>query len=215
MDEADAQWLGTPGSPHPGTQRTAAASLPGHIDLDAIEADTAHDDGTLGPEAAQWAQSLLEVARFELARADDKANTLFRFYGVVGALSIGLLAGNSASPTHLDAFAQVVFWTGCAAFLASGVYLGMTLYPRDIRGTPAKRLLYFGHVIAYPSVPALAAALRAVEEDSEHRLVEQLLSVSRLVHAKYASTRKALVALGVGTALCLAAVVINVIVTRA
>ena len=74
----------------------------GHIDLDAVEADTAHDDGTLGPEAAQWAQSLLEGARFELARADDKANTLFRFYGVVGALSIGLLAGNSASPTHMD-----------------------------------------------------------------------------------------------------------------
>ena len=64
-------------------------------------------------------------------------------------------------------------------------------------------------------VPELAAALRSVEEDAEHRLVEQLLSVSRLVHAKYAMTRKALLALGAGTALCLAGVLVNVIVTHA
>ena len=90
----------------------------------------------------------------------------------------------------------------------------MTLYPRNIRGTPAKRLLYFGHVIAYDSVDELAAALRSVEEDSEHRLVEQLLSVSRLVHVKYAMTRKALVALGAGTALCIAAVIVNAVITH-
>jgi len=170
MDETDAQWLGTPGSPRPGSHRAALASAPGHLDLEAAERDG--KPATLGPEATEWAQSLLEVARFELARADDKANTLFRFYGVVAALSIGLLAGRSASPTNLDPVAQVVFWLGCAALLASGVYLGMTLYPRDIRGTPAKRLLYFGHVIAYDSVPELAAALQGVEEDSGHRLVE-------------------------------------------
>jgi hypothetical protein len=211
MDETDAQWLNTPAAPHVGSQRTAASSAPGHLDLRA-EADG--QTGTLGPEATEWAQSLLEVARFELARADDKANTLFRFYGVVAALSIGLLAGASASPTNLDPAGQVLFWTGCAAFLASGVYLGMTLYPRDIRGTPAKRLLYFGHVIAYDSVDELAAALRGVEEDSEHRVVEQLLSVSRLVHAKYALTRKALIALGVGTALCLGGVIVSAAITH-
>src|SRR5262245_65250898 len=134
-------------------------TTPGHIDLRKVEAPAAATDGQhqglLGPEASQWAQSLLEVARFELARADDKANTLFRFYGVVAALSIGLLAGRSASPTHLEPAGQVLFWTGCAAFLASGLYLGMTLYPRDIRSTPAERLLYFGHVIAYRSVGEL------------------------------------------------------------
>ena len=214
MDENDAQWLGMPGLPHPGSQRTAAATVPGHIDLDHAEHD-AHKEGLLGPEAAQWAQSLLEVARFELARADDKANTLFRFYGVVAALSIGLLVGSSSSPTNLEAPAQVLFWTGCAAFLASGLFLGMTLYRRDIRGTPAKRLLYFGHVIAYDSVPELATALRGVEEDSEHRLVEQLLSVSRLVHTKYAMTRKALIALGVGTGLCIAAGIFDAILIHA
>jgi len=206
VEETDAQWLNAPGAPHPGSQRTAArGGAPGHLDLEAVE----RSEGTLGPEATEWAQSLLEVARFELARADDKANTLFRFYGVVAALSIGLLAGSSASPTNLDPIAQVFFWVGCAALLTSGVYLGMTLYPRDIRGTPAKRLLYFGHVIAYDSVPELAAALEGVQEDSGHRLVEQLLSVSKLVHAKYALTRKALISLGVGTALCLLGVIVN------
>ena len=182
------------------------------VDLTTAKSSGAHS--TLGPEATQWAQSLLEVARFELARADDTANTLFRFYGVVAALSIGLLAGSTASPTNLGAVGQILFWTGCAAFLASGAYLGMTLYPRDIRGTPAHRLLYFGHVISYQTVDDLAVALSTVEEDVEHRTVEQLLSVSRLVHAKYALTRKALIALGAGTALCLGGVVVNVIITR-
>src|SRR5262249_7841916 len=214
MDETDAQWLGTPGpprpGPHPASQRSAVAAAPGHIDLEAAE-----HHSTLNPEATEWAQSLLEVARFELARADDKANTLFRFYGVVAALSIGLLAGRSASPANLDIPGQALFWSGCVAFIASGVYLGMTLYPRDIRGTPAKRLLYFGHVIAYKSVDDLAEALRSVEEDAEHRTVEALLSVSRLVHAKYALTRKALLALGVGGALCIAGVLVNLIVSHA
>jgi hypothetical protein len=212
MDENDAQFLGTPGAPHVGSQRSSAAMVPGHLDLHAAESLS---DETLGPEATEWAQSLLEVARFELARADDKANTLFRFYGVVAALSIGLLAGKSASPTNLDIPGQLLFWTGCAAFLASGVYLGMTLYPRDIRGTPPQRMLYFGHVIAYSSVDELAKALGSVKEDKSHRVVEQLLSVSRLVHAKYALTRKALIALGLGTALCLGGVVVSAFVTHA
>jgi len=214
VDERDPQGLDAPVSAHVGGQRSSAMAAPGHLDLDRIEAD-GERTSTLGPEATEWAQSLLEVARFELARADDKANTLFRFYGVVAALSIGLLAGASASPTNLDVPGQALFWSGCTAFLASGLYLGMTLYPRDIRGTPAKRLLYFGHVIAYSSVDELAAALRNVEEDSEHRLVEQLLSVSRLVHVKYALTRKALIALGAGTALCIGGVLIDVLITHA
>jgi hypothetical protein len=75
-------------------------------------------------------------------------------------------------------------------------------------------LLYFGHVIADASVDELAAALQSVEEGSEHRLVEQLLSVSRLVQVKYAMTRKALLALGAGTPLCIAAVIVNAIVTH-
>jgi hypothetical protein len=211
MADADAPWMGVVGA-HLGTQHGPAGSAPGHIDLAVADAGSDAEDGTvetLGPEAAAWAQSLLEVARFELARADDKASTLFRFYGVVAALSIGLLAGRGWSPSELEAAAQVLFWAGCASLLASGLFLGMTLYPRNIRGTPARRLLYFGHVIAYHSVAELSQALRSVEEDAEHRLVEQLLGVSRLVHVKYALTRKALVALGAGTALCIAAVMVS------
>jgi hypothetical protein len=45
--------------------------------------------------------------------------------------------------------------------------------------------------------------------------VEQLLSVSRLVHAKYALTRKALLALAAGTALCIGGVLVSLLVTRA
>src|SRR5262245_41936566 len=119
MSEVDRRRLRGPESSHPGTPRSVSVMTPGHLDLDAIE----HVDGgqVLGPTAASWAQSLLEVARFELARADDKANTLFRFYGVVAALSIGLLAGQSWSPTDLDLGPQLIFWFGCSALLASGI----------------------------------------------------------------------------------------------
>ncbi len=182
MDETEQRWLGAP-------------ERPDHVDL-----SEPHEPGGLGlgREATEWAQSLLEVARFELARADDKANTLFRFYGVVAALSIGLLGGSSASPTNLTVAAQVFFWTGCAAFLASGVYLGRTLYPRDIRGTPSERLLYFGHVIQYGSVDDLAVDLRDVETDSDRRLLEQLMAVSRLAVQDDVTPSVPLFALGAG-----------------
>jgi hypothetical protein len=90
----------------------------------------------------------------------------------------------------------------------------MTLYPRDIRKSPSERLLYFGHVIQYSSVDELTAGLRTIDGNSDNRLVEQLLSVSRLVHVKYALTRKALIALGAGTFLCIFAVILNAVVVH-
>ncbi len=195
MTELEAHWLGSP--------------MPAHRHQSVDEAGAA-----LGDAATRWAQSLLDVARFELARADEKANTLFRFYGVVAALSIGLLAGQGWSPVRLDIPAQLLFWAGCVGLLLSGFCLGSTLYPRDVRGAPDHRLLYFGHVAGYRSVAELARALRAVDDDEEERLVEQLLSVSRLVQAKYASMRRALIALGAGAMLCIAGVLVDTIVRR-
>lgn len=66
-------------------------------------------------------------------------------------------------------------------------------------------------MIAYDTVAELSPALRSVEEDAEHRLVEQFLGVSKLVHVKYALTRQALIALGTGTAFCIAAVMVNAV----
>jgi hypothetical protein len=69
-------------------------------------------------------------------------------------------------------------------------------------------------VAGYRSAAELATALRAVEDDEEDRLVEQLLSVSRLVQAKYASMRRALIALGAGATLCILGVLLDTIVRR-
>jgi len=169
-------------------------------------------DGDVNPLPAlsvDWAQSLLEVNRYEVARADDKANTLFRFYGVVAALSVGLLAGKGWSPAQLAPLPQVLFWLGCAALLASGWYLGITLYPRNVRVGNPDRLLYFGDVTRYRSAPELADALRDVPEDRDLRVVQQLLVVCRLVERKFGYMRRALQLLAVGTTLCLAAVLLD------
>jgi hypothetical protein len=206
MGDLESDWQEVPTTaPFPGAARTVAGFAPGHLDLDDIEVRV-DDDLRLGPGAARWTQSLLEVARFELARADDKANTMFRFYGVVAALSIGLLGGQGWSPMELAAPAAALFWFGSASLLSSGWFLGTTLYPRDIRETSRDRLLYFGHVNQFASVPELRAALREVERDHDDRLVEQLLGMSHLVAKKYGLMRKALISLGLGAGACLVAV---------
>jgi hypothetical protein len=207
MVDNDARWLEAA-----RRHATPSRSGPGAgADPDHAGDGTEERPGSLGPEARRWTESLLDVGRFELARADEKANTLFRFYGVVAALSIGLLAGRGWTPTELRPVSQVLFWTGCAVLFLSGVYLGRTLYPRSGRGSDHTRLLYFGHVLAYPDLAELEEALRGVEADADHRTVEQLVMVSRIVQAKYALTRRALVALAVGTALCLASVLLDLL----
>jgi hypothetical protein len=207
MSDVEHGWLGEPGARRSRTEHAAAHTMD-HIDLTA-PGHGVPAGGTLGPEAIHWARSLLDISRFELARADDKANTLFRFYGVVAALSIGLLAGRGWSPADLTSAAQVLFWAGCATLMASGVFLGMTLYPREVTDDHPGRLLYFGHVNAFPTPGELTRALQGVETDTESRIIEQLFTVSRLVQAKFRMTRRALIALGGGTALCIAAVVVN------
>jgi hypothetical protein len=208
MSDVEQSWLGEPGARRSRTEQ-AAAHTTDHIDLTG-PGHGVPAGATLGPEAVHWARSLLDISRFELARADDKANTLFRFYGVVAALSIGLLAGRGWSPAELSPGAQVLFWTGCSMLMASGVFLGMTLYPREVRDDHPGRLLYFGHVNAFATPGELTEALQAVETDTESRIIEQLFTVSRLVQAKFRMTRRALIALGAGTALCIAAVAVNV-----
>ena len=49
-----------------------------------------------------------------MSRADDEANTLFRLYGVVAALSVGLLAGQGWTQSDLTRASQILFWIGAA-----------------------------------------------------------------------------------------------------
>jgi hypothetical protein len=171
----------------------------------------AERDSVLGRRATQWAHGLLETARFEMARADDKANTLFRFYGVVAALAIGVLAGNSWSPNQLTTASQALFWAGCTSFTISGVCLGLILYPRRVRVKDRDRLLFFGHVNAYANRAELTKALQATEHDTEDRTLDQLIVISRLVENKFAYMRTALIMLAVGTALIGGALVANAV----
>jgi hypothetical protein len=179
--------------------------------VDITDTPDVDGDRELGPHATEWTRNLLEVARFEMARADDKANTLFRFYGVVAALSVGILAGNKWSPTDLSTPAQTFFWSGCAVLTLSGVCLGLILYPRKVRNNDRDRLLFFGHVNSYQSRGELTQALAATEHDTESRVVEQLMTISGLVEHKFALMRGALIALAVGTALIAGAIIANAI----
>lgn len=200
--------MGDDGRPLPQGTRTGRNVRAALIDVRESERDQA-PDGVLGPSARDYMLQLLDVAGFEMARADDKANTLFRFYGVVAALSVGILAGNSWSPKELTALSQAFFWAGCIVLAASGVCLGLILYPRKVRANDRDRLLFFGRVTAYRSSAELTNALLAVEDDTESRTVEQLLTISRLVEHKFALMRGALICLGAGTLLIAAALLAN------
>lgn len=207
MPDDDHERTLTPGTR--GTRNVRSAIV--DITDPATDGDSG-DEGVqrqLGPRATEWTRNLLEVARFEMARADDKANTLFRFYGVVAALSIGILAGNSWSPKDLSTLSQIFFWLGCLVLTLSGVCLGMILYPRKVNGNQRDRLLFFGHINAYRNREELTQALAHTETDTESRLVEQLMTTSRIVEHKFALMRGALLALALGTLLIAGAIIAN------
>lgn len=152
------------------------------------------------------ADALLTETREELSRADGKAATLMSASGVVvSVLLAGAIAGNW-NPTELGKW-QVLWWPGAAAGIAGVVAFATAVWPRVSHPGSKEELSYFGHVAEYKSVEDLEAALRAkVSAPVKDRTADQVLTVSRIVHAKYRCVRLGMGLLGAGLGLCVAAV---------
>src|SRR5262245_9575801 len=87
-----------------------------------------------GDEHGDWrwlTEQLLERALWELKRADEKANTLFRLYGVILAAGVAFsVTGNSRS---LNTAAGILLLVAAIFALTAGGLLAMALTPRHHR----------------------------------------------------------------------------------
>jgi hypothetical protein len=156
------------------------------------------------------AADLLAQARLELQRADEKCNTLFRFYGVAMVLLVGvLLGGTSASTTHLHGTARSLLWLGTGLIAVALVILGAAVYPRIDRTHSHEKLAFFGDVIRYDTAGELEAAIAAASSNRDGWMLHQVMVTSRIVHQKYRLLRGALLFLLAGAVLCAVAIVLR------
>jgi Pycsar effector protein len=166
-----------------------------------------------GHEHGDWrwlTKQLLERAHWELERADEKANTLFRLYGVVLAAGVAFsVTGNSRS---LNTAAGGILLVAAIFGLTAGGMLAMALAPRH--HTSRKRAVskskapgYFGDVNAYPDTASFAGALAQTARDVDHWIVDQIRIVSAIVEGRYRLLRTATALTWAGIVLTMCAAV--------
>jgi Family of unknown function (DUF5706) len=139
-------------------------------------------------------EQLLERVHWELERADEKTNTLFRLYGVVLAAGVAFsVTGNSKS---LNAAAGSILLVAAILGLTAGGMLALALAPRHHRSlkTAVSRSRapgYFGDVNTYPNTAAFAGALAQAARDVDQWIVDQIRIVSAIVERRYRLLRVA------------------------
>jgi hypothetical protein len=147
--------------------------------------------GSVAPTTWRWfTEQLLRRAQHELDRADEKANTLFRLYGVVLAAGVGFaVTGYSQRLQPLAAW--LLLLAGTCALVAGGM-LAAALAPRDhrpvVKGAAPS---YFGDVVKLRDRGELLAALHAGAADLDGWLVDQLQVTCTIVAKRYRLIRRA------------------------
>ena len=155
-------------------------------------------------------EKLLERAHWELERADEKANTLFRLYGVV--LAAGVAFSVTGSSKSLNTVAGSILLVAAIFGLTAGGMLAMALAPRHHRSlkTATRRSKapgYFGDVNAYPDTASLAGALAQTARDVDQWIVDQIRIVSAIVERRYRILRAATALTWAGIVLTMCAAV--------
>jgi hypothetical protein len=164
----------------------------------------------LTPKAEQLASDLLRDNREELAKADAKTGILLATVSVViGVLLAGIVAGDW-TPSHLQSGPQAVWWVGVAFTLLGLLFLILAVAPRGVvRRRKPEQACYFGDVEGCRSEEQLAALLLKQSDGESDRTLDQILATARITRVKYLLIWWALVALGIGVALTMIAVLIG------
>lgn len=166
-----------------------------------------------GGEHGDWrwlSEQLLERAYWELERADEKANTLFRLYGVV--LAAGVAFSVTGTSRSLNAAAGAILLVAAVLGLTAGGMLAMAVAPRHHRSVKAavgapKVPRYFGDVNSYPDTASFARALAQTAPDVDRWLIDQIRIVSAIVERRYRLLRSATVLTWAGIVLTMCAAV--------
>ncbi len=157
------------------------------------------------PPEPPFSRQLLHETREEIDRADRKAEILLASTVVaVSAIVAGIIAGDWSPLTMPQA--PFITWGLGALLVAIGiVLLATSIFPRITHHDPKGKVAYFGHVASYPSAEALRLALEDSARSADDRTVDQLWTVSRIVVRKYRLIRWALVLIGLGFVIGVAA----------
>ncbi|MEU6791915.1 Pycsar system effector family protein [Nonomuraea wenchangensis] len=150
------------------------------------------------PEEKAFAAHLLTETREELARADNKASILLGITGLVGGVLLSSTLAADWSPSRLGFAAQVVWWVSTVAGFTAVALLVSAVIPVTKRPSgPSEEPMYFGDVVHFSSNEQLVAALKSAAVSSSTRVVDQLMTVSRIVSKKYRLIRSAAIAIGI------------------
>ncbi|WP_248959300.1 Pycsar system effector family protein [Sphaerisporangium perillae] len=141
--------------------------------------------------ACAYAARLLADTREEVNRADAKAQVLLGVAGIgLGAVAGGIIA-QSWSPFALSNSVEWLWWAGVAAALAALGCLSGAVYPRT--GTSEAKdpriIAYYGDVVRFGSVQALADAMIIASRPDLLRISDQVRRMSGIVHRKYRMIR--------------------------
>jgi hypothetical protein len=127
------------------------------------------------------AQRLLDDARAELIRADDKASSVL---GAVGAL----VAVVAVAPNGLQSGRRIVTWgwvCGLSICVLAMVLLMLAALPRFSRGSRRQILAYFGDVSRVRHERDLEKLLVQLAERPSEAALSELRAISKIVVIKY------------------------------
>lgn len=131
------------------------------------------------------AQRLLDDARAELTRADDKSSSA---RGAIGAL----VAVVALVPKGLRPGREILTWgwvCGLVICALAMVLLMLAALPRFTRGSRRQVLAYFGDVARVRHEEELEHLLMQLAERPSEAVLSELRAVSKIVVTKYRFTR--------------------------
>jgi hypothetical protein len=143
------------------------------------------------------AQRLLDDARAELTRADDKASSAL---GEVGAL----VAVVAVAPSGLQPGSDVIAWDwvgGLSICVLGMVLLMLAALPRFTTGSRQEVLAYFGDVSRIRHERDLGYLLGKLAENPAEAVLSELRAVSKIVLTKYRYMRLGILCVVAGCAL--------------
>ncbi|MFI2263078.1 Pycsar system effector family protein [Streptomyces tubercidicus] len=150
---------------------------------------TRRGDATAG-HGGTLIRTLTSETREELQKADGKAGMMLTGLGVALTALLGAISAGGVAPQRYALVPQMLFWTGCAAWVPALVMFGLAVAPRA--GKPQRlRAHYFGDATVTPSVRLLAAVVQRT--DPEDRDLSQFVALSRTVWIKYRCIRHGMV----------------------
>lgn len=142
------------------------------------------------------AQQLLDDARKELARADEKASS------ALGTIS-ALMAVAVVAPSELQSSRQTLTWEracGLSICALAVILLMLAVLPRFTTRSRSQVLTYFGDV-ARVRHQELGHLLGQLGERSNEALLTELRAISKIVLIKYRFTRLGILCAATGAAL--------------